>query len=274
MDFELLLVILVGITGLLSFIDVFWFASKRKLAKARLADINKRHPSYKEVAEFTKIPRIFDYARSFFPILLFVLLLRSFLVEPFRIPSGSLEPTLVVGDLIVTNKFSYGLRLPVLHTKLVKVGEPKRGDIVVFRWPPDPSIDYIKRVVGLPGDHITYIDKVLYVNGVAATQSDFKETTNTDDQGNTWPVVEAQEDLLGIKHEIFLRPDMPAQNISVVVPPGQYFMMGDNRDDSYDSRSWGFVPEQNLVGRAFAIWFSWDNTDHRIRWSRIGELIH
>ncbi len=220
-----------------------------------------------------------EQSKSFFPILLIVLLLRSFLFEPFRIPTGSLEPTLDIGDFIVVNKFIYGLRLPVISGKIINIKEPKRGDVVVFRHPTEP-MDYIKRVIGLPGDHISYINKVLYVNGHEMTQTFEDYSVEKDSDGNEMPVIEKEEDLAGVRHKIFLRKDpstldaslLPAQS-SWVVPEGNYFMMGDNRDDSFDSRYWGFVPERYLKGQAILVWFSWDNQAHRVRWGRIGKRV-
>jgi len=253
-DFELILTLAVIFSGLI------YLADAMILAKRRPAD--------------AKLPLLIEYSRSFFPILLIVLVLRSFLAEPFRIPSGSDKPTLLPGDFILVNKFDYGVRLPVLHTKIVKVGEPERGDIAVFRYPVDPSKDYIKRVIGVPGDRISYIDKTLYVNGKVMPQTAVGTAIDSDDvNGPRWPVQIKEEDFFGIKHKIYLRPDVPAQDFSLTVPPGQYFMMGDNRDNSNDSRYWGFVPEQNLLGKAFLIWFSWDSAHTTIAWSRIGTRI-
>lgn len=256
MNFELILTLLVLISGILALAEKLYFAPRR---------------AGKEQSQ----PVIFEYACSFFPILLLVLVIRSFIFEPFTVPSGSLKPTLLVGDFVLTSKSSYGLRLPVIGTKIVKIGEPQRGDIVVFRWPPDPSIYYIKRVIGLPGDRISYINKTLYVNGQPAPQVFQQQRTVTTDNGNTSKVELKQENLLGIKHSIYVRPEIPADNFEdIVVPAGHYFMMGDNRDDSFDSRGWGFVPEANLVGKAILIWFSWNKEKHHVRWNRIGLKIN
>lgn len=255
-DFELYLTLATLISGVICLIDIFYWAPIRK------------------EKSITKQPILIEYARSFFPILLIVLLLRSFLAEPFRIPSGSEKPGLLVGDFIVANKFAYGLRLPVLRTQLVHVGEPKRGDTTLFRPPRNPSIYYIKRIVGVPGDHISYINKVLYINGVEAKQKFLKQVTDKDDNGNVQTQDMMEEDLMGVKHTIYVRPDRLAEDGSWVVPPGHYFAMGDNRDGSNDSRYWGFVPEHNLVGKAFLIFFSWNNDDHQVRWDRIGMVIH
>lgn len=253
-NFELLLTLITLISGFVCLLDVIYLKRKRGVE--------------------AEMPKYIEYSRSFFPVLLFVLLIRSFLVEPFRIPSGSLEPTLIPGDFVAANKFAYGVKLPVLHTKIMQVGEPKAGDIAVFRWPIDPSVDFIKRVIGVPGDTISYSNKVLYINGVMQPQTYVGNATDTDEQGNSWPVEIFSEDFNGVKHLIYVRPDIPAQNFTTTVPPGSYFMMGDNRDDSEDSRYWGFVPENNLLGKAFIIWMSWDSALDSVRWSRIGTLIN
>lgn len=255
-DFELLLTSVTLLAGFLWLVDAFFFARQR-------AQQNKKMPLWAE------------YARSFFPILLIVLLLRSFFAEPYRIPSGSDKPTLLVGDFLVANKFAYGLRLPVLHTKIIAISEPKTGDIALLRYPLNPSVDFIKRVIGMPGDHVSYINKVLYINGRAATQTPLGTATDEDETGlEHWTVNVYEENLNGVKHKIYIRPDVLDQDFSLVVPAKQYFVMGDNRDDSNDSRSWGFAPEENLVGKAFAIWFSWNADNHSIRWNRMGTLIH
>ncbi|MES2998434.1 MAG: signal peptidase I [Pseudomonadota bacterium] len=255
MNFELILTSAVIVTGLITLMDLLIFASRRE----------KKH--------LTKPSVIIEYARSFFPILLLVLILRSFLAEPFRIPSGSEKPDLLIGDFIVANKFTYGIRLPVLHNKIMAIGEPKRGDVVVFLWPRDTSTYFIKRVIGLPGDFIVYKDKVLTINGQLATQTLLGERSDQDGTTKKWPVLLEEENLLGVKHPIYIRPDQPAGDFSLQVPPGNYFMMGDNRDNSYDSRYWGFVPEKDLVGKAMWIFFSWDGEHNRVRWDRIGSRI-
>ncbi|MGD2021334.1 MAG: signal peptidase I [Thiohalocapsa sp.] len=229
-------------------------------------------------------PVIVEYARSFFPVILAVLLLRSFLVEPFRIPSGSMMPTLLVGDFILVNKFAYGLRWPVLNTKFLELGEPERGDVVVFRFPQDESIDYIKRVVGIPGDQVYYRNKTLYVNGEPAGQVQLPPYVGEGSgQGHTG-AMRAVEDIDGLEHEILINPrarDLPPgcsvlADGPVTVPDGTYFVMGDNRDNSNDSRCWGFVSEENLVGKAFAIWMHWDGNRNGlpIAFGRLGDVIH
>jgi signal peptidase I len=197
--------------------------------------------------------------------------LRSFLVDPFRIPSGSLEPTLLVGDFVAVNKFAYGLRLPVLEKKILSLGEPKQGEIAVFRWPPNPTYDYIKRVIGVPGDNISYHNKILTINGKEISRI-FVEYTTDESSGKA--VAKYREEINGVSHDIFIRPDLPAVDFNVRVPKGQYFMMGDNRDDSADSRYWGFVPDHFFRGKAFLVWMSWNSKMDRIRWSKIGRLIH
>ncbi len=260
LNFELILFYATVICGLISLSDILFFAPKRR--KKNIG----------------KLPVMIDYARSFFPVLLIVFLLRSFLYEPFRIPSGSLKPTLLIGDFILVNKFDYGIRLPVVHQKIYPGKEIKHGDIIVFRYPANPSVDFIKRVIGLPGDTISYVNKVLYVNGKQIPQTFEKNTTDHDSDESSWNVVQKQEDLFGIKHAIYQTPDKSDSDLTnIVVPPGMYFAMGDNRDDSADSRFWGFVPDTNIIGKASLIWMSWDSEAdflHKIRWNRIGTVIH
>jgi signal peptidase I len=223
----------------------------------------------------TTEPVIVEYARSFFPIVLIVLLLRSFLVEPFRIPSGSMMPTLLVGDFILVNKFTYGIRLPVVNTKIVELGEPQRGDIVVFRFPKDPTVDYIKRVVGVPGDRIGYFHKQIYINGEPVKQTPLGMYEGAGQvEGSHGGELLMSEDLSGVTHDILITRPAPAlKEGEFQVPPGQYFVMGDNRDNSNDSRFWGFVPEANLVGKAFFIWMSWDSTKPGIAFNRLGTVL-
>lgn len=225
--------------------------------------------------EEEKLPLLVDYAKSFFPVLLIVLVLRSFIVEPFRIPSASMLPTLHVGDFILVNKFTYGLRLPVLHTEVVDFGEPERGDVIVFRFPEDESVDFIKRVVGVPGDRLQYRDKQLIINGDPVPLEPLG-----DYEGPGAPRARVLlEELGAVEHRVLHVPGSPAMDVPdapgmvYVIPPGHYFVMGDNRDNSNDSRYWGLVPEQNLVGRAFFIWMSWDMFDSAPAWSRIGESV-
>jgi len=220
-----------------------------------------------------KEPLIVEYARSFFPIVLIVLLLRSFLAEPFRIPSGSMMPTLLIGDFILVNKFTYGVRLPVINKKVIDLSEPQRGDIVVFRYPKDPSVDYIKRVVGLPGDKIAYYNKKLYINDVPINQVPLGGYQGIG-QGQEMTGAEHRiEDLTGVEHSILIRNGSPTVEGVFVVPAGSYFVMGDNRDNSNDSRYWGVVPEENLVGKAFFIWMSWDWQHKGVSLDRIGTVL-
>jgi signal peptidase I len=203
-----------------------------------------------------------------------VFLLRSFLFEPFKIPSGSMLPTLESGDLILVNKFTYGVRLPVVNRKIVANGDPARGDVIVFRYPPDPRIDYIKRVVGLPGDEVAWLNKTLTINGQPVPTGALPDYYDEDSQRYTQ---QKNETLGPVDHRILLRADRPsfvsgaeafphrdacrysAEGVSCKVPPGHYFVIGDNRDNSIDSRYWGFVPDRNLVGRAFFVWMNFGN---------------
>ncbi len=255
-DFAVMLSILTLITG------IGWLIDKLMLARRRRSLIGgSDKPGW-----------IIDFCRSFFPVIFVVLMLRSFVAEPFRIPSESMLPTLIKGDFILVNKFVYGLRDPVFHARLFGDGKPARGDVVVFRWPRDPSTDFIKRIVGLPGDKLAYRDKTLYVNGqVAKLEADGVYAAS----GSSADVrYRLDENLTGVEHHILVDPNRPAQDFEFTVPAGQYFAMGDNRDGSFDSRGWGTVPEANLVGRAFFIWMSWDAQAARPLFSRIGTTIH
>jgi signal peptidase I len=214
-----------------------------------------------------------EYARSFFPVVLIVLMLRSFLVEPFRIPSGSMMPTLLIGDFILVNKFAYGVRLPVLHSKVIEFGLPEQGDVVVFRYPKEPSVDYIKRVIGLPGDKITYKDKKVYVNDTLMAQTSVEIYQGLGQGKSMSDALHHQEDLNGVNHSILIRKGQLSIEASYVVPKGHYFVMGDNRDNSNDSRYWGTVPEENLVGKAFLVWMNWDSEHTGVNLERIGTLI-
>ena len=260
MNFALILFLLTVVTG------AVWFADKLYFARRRGADDAE--------------PWWIEYPKSFFPVLLIVFLLRSFLAEPFRIPSSSMRPTLVVGDYILVNKFTYGLRLPILERKIVPIGDPKHGDVVVFRYPVNPSQDFIKRVVGVGGDTVEYRDKQLTVNGKPLPQRAdgsysyvegmrFETTERRIEQASGSPPRE---------YTIAVSPQSPSvqpggvrpfagrenceyndRGFTCKVPPGHYFMMGDNRDASDDSRYWGFVPDDHIRGRAFFIWFNWDD---------------
>lgn len=259
-DFEAALLVFTLFTGAIWALDR-WLLSQRRVSAAKLQGVDELKPS-----------GLVEFARSFFPVVLAVLILRSFVVEPFRIPSGSMLPTLLAGDFILVNKYTYGIRLPVFHHKVVSLGEPERGDVVVFRFPPDPSKDFIKRVVGLPGDEISYIDKKLYVNGEAVHLKPlglYDEPRVPYLSGS----LHFREELPGAEHDILLQPRRPSRDTRLRVPQGHYFVMGDNRDGSDDSRRWGFVPEHNLVGHAFLIWMSWDGDRNLPAWSRIGKQI-
>lgn len=270
-DFATIMVIALVITGIIWFIDARYGVPKRKMEVARLQ--NNGAATAEAIEKANKEPILAEYSRSFFPVILIVLLLRSFLVEPFRIPSGSMIPTLLVGDFILVNKFSYGIRLPVIEKKIIAIGEPKRGDVVVFRFPRDPSVDYIKRVIGLPGDRIEYRNKMLFVNGERVTVDFVGPFTGTK---SGLPIPGANvlnEEITGVKHEILIESSKPSFNGEFVVPEGEYFVMGDNRDNSNDSRYWGTVPEENLVGRAFMIWMNFSIDEGGVAWKRIGSFI-
>ncbi|MDH3309607.1 MAG: signal peptidase I [Gammaproteobacteria bacterium] len=276
MDFALImLLILIGTGALWGFDRWIWADGRERRAKG-LAAAGKAD----EAVLARKEPIYVEYARAFFPVILIVFIIRSFLVEPFRIPSGSMLPSLYIGDFILVNKFAYGVRLPVANNKIMDMGQPKRGEVAVFRFPGNTSINYIKRVVGVPGDRILYKDKKLYINGRLMDQTDGRSYSFSSGGDALGQALRFTESLDGVKHDILTtnRPDPPLPEI--VVPQGQYFVMGDNRDQSNDSRYWGFVPDQNLVGKAFLIWFSWDVAGEeewfwkRIVWNRIGNVIN
>ena len=235
MDFTLILVIIVLVSGVIYGLDLLYFKRKRDGAEPGL---------------------IIDYSRSFFPVLFLVLVLRSFLFEPFQIPSGSMLPTLKIGDFILVNKFDYGLRLPVLGQTIVEFGEPKRGDVMVFKYPEDTRINFIKRVVGIAGDTVEYRNKVVYVNGEVQTL-----TVMAPDGSVMMPALteEASEQLGDREHRIWRRMTQGRNFGPIQIPEGQYFVMGDNRDNSNDSRVWGFVDDSLIVGRAFAVWMHWES---------------
>jgi len=271
MDFPTILVIATLVTGIIWGLDALLWAPKRRERQNRLRASGADEESVKEAG---REPVLVEYSRSFFPIILIVLLVRSFLAEPFRIPSGSMMPTLLVGDFILVNKFAYGIRLPVLNTKVIDLGEPERGDIIVFRYPENPEIDYIKRVVGVPGDHIAYRNKTLYINGQPAEQ-ELVGTYQGVGGGAVMTGADMRvERLNGVEHPILVDGRSPAIDFEWRVPEGEYFVMGDNRDNSRDSRFWGTVPDENLVGKAFFIWMNWDtDADGIIAWDRIGSTI-
>jgi len=275
-DFPLLLVVSTIVTGIVWALDVLFWAPRRLARVERLEAVTEEQISQQEIERAGREPYLVELSRSFFPIILIVLLVRSFVVEPFRIPSGSMMPTLLDGDFILVNKFSYGLRLPVLNTKFLDIGRPERGDVIVFRYPEDLSIDYIKRVVGVAGDRIAYRSKQLFINGEPAPQQLLGTYVGEGSGSSMTGARHLREDLLGVEHDILV---MPGRNVfggdfEYVVPDGHYFVMGDNRDNSRDSRAWGTVPEKNLVGEAFLIWMNWDRgKDQVIDWSRLGKTI-
>lgn len=252
MNFELILVVVSAVTGMIYFVDKMVWEPKRKRSVT----------SEKE-------PLLVEYSRSLFPVFVVVLVLRSFIIEPFRIPSGSMYPTLEIGDFIVVNKFAYGLKLPVTQTKILPIDLPQRGDVIVFKFPKDPNVDYIKRVIGLPGDKISYFGRTLFVNGKTYPQKLIGAYEGTDSgkmMDGASQILETN--LINKSYNILLDQDKQSLDMnSIVVPEGQYFVMGDNRDHSNDSRFWGFVPEQNIKGKAFGIWMNWDKGVH---FNRIG----
>jgi signal peptidase I len=264
-DLAFWLLLLVIVTGTVSLLDRLIFAPQRKAAFIGSTETHEEGP---------KVNFWIDLCVSLFPIFLLVLLLRSFLVEPFRIPSSSMMPTLLIGDFILVNKYTYGLRLPVLNNKVMELNQPQRGDVVVFRYPIDPAIPFIKRVVGLPGDEIVYhnLEKTLYING---------ELVNTDSlgvyqgfgQGSDMTGADEYLEHLGtIPHHILVR-ERPyhVDVVRMIVPDNEYFVLGDNRDNSGDSRFWGTVPEANLIGKAFFIWMNGSlKNGLNIDWKRIG----
>lgn len=278
-NFPLLLVVAVAVCGALALFDLIFLAPRRRAAIASYQG-QVGEPDEAVIDRLNKEPLLVEYGKSFFPVLAIVLVLRSFLVEPFQIPSGSMKPTLEVGDFILVNKFAYGIRLPVLDTKIIEVGDPQRGDVMVFRYPSDPNINYIKRVVGLSGDRVAYSsDKQLFINGQAVAQQLLGE-----EPGSLGSVTLYNERLGDIEHQI--RKEMTRYRVEPgrewVIPEGHYFMVGDNRDNSNDSRYWkdpqipqplwGMVPDRNIVGKAFAVWMSWPDPKSRNlpNFSRVG----
>lgn len=280
MNFSLILFLLVLVTGFFFLIDLMFFrasrreeadfavqvaSSKRKLTKKDVRKIRSQH---------LRPPLWLEYTGSFFPVILFVFVLRSFVVEPFKIPSGSMIPTLLVGDLILVNKFAYGIRLPVIDKKIIEVGDPKRGDVMVFRYPVNPQLDYIKRVVGVGGDVVEYRDKTLYINGKKQPLNPLPDYYDSNDLGY---FKQFEETLSGKHHRILNNEDAPDFTIGLdkfpfkencsydvtgfrcKVPKDHYFMMGDNRDNSSDSRVWGFVSDDQVVGKAFLVWMNFSD---------------
>jgi signal peptidase I len=272
-DFPALLVGATFFTGLVWAMDALLLAPSRRRKAAALVQAGTAEdaePVVRALKESTWV----EYCKSFFPVILAVLLLRSFLVEPFRIPSGSMMPTLLVGDFILVNKFAYGIRLPVLNSKIVEIDEPERGDVVVFRYPKNPSVDYIKRVVGLPGDKIGYYNKMLYINDEPVGQMPAGVYIGKGSGVSMSGASERREQLGEVQHDILVMPRTPGLEGEYVVGEDEYFVMGDNRDNSNDSRYWGTVPEANLVGKAFRIWMNWDSANGGVDWDRIGMKIN
>jgi signal peptidase I len=292
-NFALLLFILTVVTFAYWLAERFYFAPRRTAAAAtleqqdaqrreRLAQqgISKVDDTVSQARESLLMqPWWLDWTAGLFPVILVVFLLRSFLFEPFKIPSGSMIPTLLIGDLILVNKHYYGVRLPVINKKIIANHDPQRGDVMVFRYPKDTSIDYIKRVVGVPGDEISFRGQQLYVNGVAAPMQQTPPPGFYDEDLRLY-FPEYTEKLGDLEHRILLNPQRPplfygsedkrtfpfrencrysAEGVTCKVPPGHYFMMGDNRDNSEDSRFWGFVPDENIVGKAFFVWMNFGN---------------
>ena len=288
-DFSAVLFFAALVTGGIWWIDALIFAPRRK-AKMELDHELKEADNAPQEQPIPPEPIIVDYARSFFPIIVIVLILRAFIVEPFRIPSASMMPTLLIGDFILVNKFAYGLRLPILNNKFVEMELPKRGDVIVFRYPRDPSLDYIKRVIGLPGDRIGYYDKAVYINGERMPQQEMGRYLGVGSAFDMTGASLRSEKLAGnenetVEHEILVMmgsqpthceynvPPGHMTNCEYIVPPKNYFVMGDNRDRSNDSRFWGMVPQENLVGKAFFIWMNWDTANGGLNWGRIGNRI-
>ncbi|QXL84539.1 signal peptidase I [Comamonas sp. NLF-1-9] len=288
-NFALLLMLATLVTGLYWVAERWYFLPRRRraaealeaAAAQRRAELDRmgiaktdESDSREARARLLAQPWWLDWTAGLFPVIAAVFLLRSFLFEPFKIPSGSMIPTLLVGDLILVNKFTYGLRLPVFNTRITQGNAPQRGDVMVFRYPPQPSLDYIKRVVGVPGDEVAYLNKRLSINGQEVA---IKELPEFFDQDAMRYFTQRQEQLGTHTHNIIVNKDVPAfiqgasqfkyrdhcnysvEGVVCKVPEGQYFMMGDNRDNSLDSRYWGFVPEENIVGKAFFVWMNFGN---------------
>ncbi|MEE9343016.1 MAG: signal peptidase I [Gammaproteobacteria bacterium] len=269
-DFPTILVSATFITGVIWAMDAYFWAPQRKQLSADAIDNGKKP---QEAQMLSKEPVIVEYAKSFFPVILAVLVLRSFLVEPFRIPSGSMMPTLLAGDFILVNKFAYGIRLPVINKKIINIDDPETGDVAVFRYPKDPGVDYIKRIIGLPGDRIQYRNKVLTVNGKQVAQIP-AGTYIGEGSAMSMSGASVREEMLGnVNHQVLVIPKRGGKGADLTVPEGHYFVMGDNRDNSNDSRYWGTVPDENLVGKAFMVWMNYDGAGSGVTWNRIGNSI-
>ncbi|MBS0402025.1 MAG: signal peptidase I [Proteobacteria bacterium] len=288
-NFALLLFLATVVTGLYWLADRFIFLPRRRAAAQALTEQRARRRAELAAQGITKVddenldtarerllaqPWWLDWTAGLFPVILIVFLLRSFVVEPFKIPSGSMIPTLLIGDLILVNKFTYGLRLPVINTQVTQGNPIQRGDVVVFRYPPKPSVDYIKRVIGLPGDEVSYLNKRLTINGKEVPQT---AVSDFFDESTMEYFKQFNEQLGDVHHNIIVdtrraafigNPDQfqyrdqcrySIEGVTCKVPEGHYFMMGDNRDNSLDSRYWGFVPNGNIVGKAFFVWMNFGN---------------
>jgi len=301
-NFPLILFVLTVLTGLVYLADILVFRRRRE-ARAKAATdafdaqiVQSLTPEQNELARAKRdevresqlrAPWWIEYPVSFFPVILIVFGLRSFLVEPFKIPSGSMLPTLLMGDFILVNKYTYGIRLPIVNHKVMSLNQPRRGDVMVFRFPENPSLDYIKRVIGTPGDTVEYVDKRLTVNGIPAKLEAAGGYTYVERNLEFVSTQRYQESLDDKSHAILVHQEIPAVRLEGVrqfqfrdncvynergftckVPDGHYFMMGDNRDNSEDSRYWGFVPDRNIVGKAFLIWWNFDEL------KRIGSSIN
>ncbi len=287
-NFAFLLFMASAVTGVYWLAERFYFLPARQAAVRRLQDADEQRRAGLEKQGISRVdgdvaqaaedilaqPWWLDWTAGLFPVIISVFFLRSFIVEPFKIPSGSMIPTLLVGDLILVNKFHYGLRLPVLNTKMTEGEKPQRGDVMVFRYPPRPSLDYIKRVVGVPGDTVAYLNKRLTVNGQAVPTESVPEFFDED----AMRYFKQYEEKFGTQsHRVLNDEQRPAfvpgadkfpgsegcnytiEGVTCKVPEGHFFMMGDNRDNSMDSRYWGFVPEKNIVGKAFFVWMNFGN---------------
>ena len=289
-NFALLLFIATVVTGLYWLAERFYFLPKRHTAAQALevasaqrrldlqakgiAKVDMDGDSSEARTKLLMQPWWLDWTAGLFPVILVVFVLRSFLFEPFKIPSGSMIPTLLIGDLILVNKFTYGVRLPVIHTKITEGNAPQRGDVMVFRYPPQPSLDYIKRVIGVPGDEVAYLNKRLTINGKEVPT---KAVPDFFDESQVRYFKQFEEELGAKPHRVLNNTEAPAfvqgasnfeyrqnctysvEGVVCKVPEGHYFMMGDNRDNSLDSRYWGFVPDKNIVGKAFFVWMNFGN---------------
>jgi signal peptidase I len=272
--FEWGLFLVMIVSGVIYFIDHKFFYPQR-YARAKVEVPGFEALSKKKQEEVIKAPLLADYSRSLFIVFLVVFLIRSFLFEPYVVPSGSMLPTIQLGDFVLVNKFAYGERLPFIGTQIIPVGTPHAGDVAVFKDPANPQISLIKTIIGVPGDRISYVNKQLYVNGKPVPQT-FMATRVEPNNANLGSVIvrEYQSTIGGKTHDIYSTPAVPAKDFkNLVVPKDSYFAMGDNRDNSDDSRMWGFVPAKNLTGRAAIIFFSWDSTTHSIRFNRIGKFL-